>query len=95
MGFLAVSVLSYLNFFAKFDKTPSSPAFLLKWLQNVYLIRIIDITEKLLQNAVEWRLFELHSMLQCRDIEQDIHLPMCAIDRGGRLIEYLPAPTFP
>ncbi len=32
-------------------------------------IRINDITEKLLQNAVEWRLFELHSMLQCRDIE--------------------------
>ncbi len=30
-------------------------------------IRINDITEKLLQNAVEWRLFELHSVLQCRD----------------------------
>ncbi len=58
-------------------------------------IRINDITEKLLQNAVEWRLFELHSMLQCRDVEQEIHLPMWAFDRGERLIEYIPALTFP
>ncbi len=35
------------------------------------------------KNAVEWRLFELHSMFQCRDIEQEIHLPMWAFDRGG------------
>ncbi len=44
------------------------------------IILINDIAEKVLQNAVEWRLFELHSMLQCRDIEQEIHLPMWAFD---------------
>ncbi len=35
------------------------------------------ISEKVLQNGVERRLFELHSMLQCRDncrsIEQEMH----------------------
>ncbi len=45
-------------------------------------IRINDITEKLLENAVEWRLIELHSMLQCRDIEQEIHLSKWTFDRG-------------
>ncbi len=44
-------------------------------------IRINDITEKLLQNAVEWRLFELRSTLQCRDIEHEIHLSMWAFNR--------------
>ncbi len=34
-----------------------------------FLLRISDISEKVLQNAVEWCLFELHRMLQCRDNE--------------------------
>ncbi len=29
------------------------------------------------------------------DIELEIHLPMWAFDRDVRLIEYIPAPTFP
>ncbi len=56
------------------------------------------ICEKILQNRAERRLFQLHSTLQCRDncrsIEQDMHPPVCAFNRGA-LLEYIPALTWP
>ncbi len=79
MGFLAVSVLSSLKIFAEFEK--KRPRLLFYRNGFKIFIRMNDITEKLLQNAVEWRSFELHSMLQCGGIEQEIHPPMWAFNR--------------
>ncbi len=75
MGFLAVSVLSRLNFLPNSIKRQAIvPGFYRNGFK--IFIRINDITEKLLQNAVEWRSFELHSILQYGDIEQEIHPPV-------------------
>ncbi len=57
-----------------------SPCFFME-MASKFLLRINDITEKLLQNAAEWRSFELHSMLQCRDIELETHPSMWALNR--------------
>ncbi len=73
-SFLAVPVLSRLKFSAFYRNGSKN------------FIRINDITEKVLQNAV---VFELCSMLQCRDIEQKYICPC------GGLIDYIPALTYP
>ncbi len=67
MGFLAISVLSGLKILANLIKRKgySQGVFLEMGLK--FLFCISDISEKVLQNRVEWCLFELHSMLQCWD----------------------------
>ncbi len=88
MGFLAVSVLSGCKFFPNLIKRQGI---------KMALKFLLRVSEKVLQNAVDWCLFELHRMLHCRDncrsIEQEIHPLMRAFNRGGRLFEYTPVLT--
>ncbi len=84
MGILAVSVLGVYKFLTNLIKRQGySQGFLSKWLQN--FVFNTDISEMILQNRVERRLFELHSMLQCRDncqsIEQEMHPHVCVFIR--------------
>ncbi len=71
MGFLAMIDLTFLP---SLIKCQGGQGFLSKW----FLFCITDISEKVRRSRVERRLFEPHSMLQCRDncrsIEQEIRI---------------------